>query len=205
MEDREIIEATEEEPVGSLRLIVRAKNNKLISHREKLGFNHYEMAEHCGVSLSVYGNAERLQYVSEVNALKISQILGYKPDELFPNWLQMYGEIYNKNNYLIVDDDIAQKQLEYHGGSKLLLTESFHGDLKECFSVLKRKERVALVYYFGLLGRESLTLEELAVKLNLTRERVRQIKEKALRSLRFAGRANILKEYLSDAHFMEQE
>ena len=200
MEENKTIEDSQ-----SLRLIVRAKNNKLMEARERLGFNHYEMAEYCGVSLACYGSAERLAYVSESNALKISSILNSDPSVLFPNWLQMYGEIYNKNNYLIVNDDIAQKQLAYHGGSKLLLSESFRGDLKECFSVLNRRERVVLVYYFGLLGRESLSLKELGKKLNITRERLRQIKEKALRSLRIAGRANILKEYLGDIRFIAQE
>ena len=197
------VEEMMEDNTGSLRIIIRAKNNKLIEARETLGFNQLQMAEYCGVSVQMYGAAERLEYVSEPTALKISSILHCEPSVLFPNWLQMYGEIYNKNNYLIVDDDIAQKQLAYHGGSKLLLKESFNGDLKECFSVLKRRERVFLVYYFGLLGRRSLSLDEIAERFNLTRERVRQIKEKALRRLRHMGRTNILKEYLNDAHFIE--
>lgn len=50
--------------------------------------------------------------------------------------------------------------------------------------------------YFGLNGKHSMTLEEIGEKFNLTRERVRQIKEKAIRRLRHTSRSKALKPYL---------
>jgi RNA polymerase primary sigma factor len=50
--------------------------------------------------------------------------------------------------------------------------------------------------YFGLNGKHSMTLEEIGEKFNLTRERVRQIKEKAIRRLRLTSRSKALKAYL---------
>ena len=50
--------------------------------------------------------------------------------------------------------------------------------------------------YFGLGREHSLTLEEIGEKFNLTRERVRQIKEKAIRRLRHASRSKALRAYL---------
>ena len=51
-------------------------------------------------------------------------------------------------------------------------------------------------YYFGLMGEQAMTLEEIGEKFNLTRERVRQIKEKAIRRLRHTSRSKALKPYL---------
>ena len=51
-------------------------------------------------------------------------------------------------------------------------------------------------FYFGLNGEHAMTLEEIGEKFNLTRERVRQIKEKAIRRLRQTSRSKALKAYL---------
>jgi RNA polymerase primary sigma factor len=53
-----------------------------------------------------------------------------------------------------------------------------------------------LKYYFGLDGNAAHTLEDISEKVGLTRERVRQIKEKALRRLRKSSKSKILKTYL---------
>jgi RNA polymerase primary sigma factor len=50
--------------------------------------------------------------------------------------------------------------------------------------------------YFGLNGRYPLTLEEIGDKFDLTRERVRQIKEKAIRRMKHTSRSKMLKNYL---------
>ena len=59
---------------------------------------------------------------------------------------------------------------------------------------LTKREKTILVDYFGLEGEESITLEEIGKKLNLTKERVRQIKEKALKKMRAEALNNSITE-----------
>lgn len=72
------------------------------------------------------------------------------------------------------------------------LTQSVH----EALGGLKEREAKILKLYFGLDGQEAMTLEEIGAALNITRERVRQIKEKALSRLRHISRARSLESYL---------
>ena len=72
------------------------------------------------------------------------------------------------------------------------LTES----IEEALASLKEREAKILRLYFGLDGAEPMTLEEIGSLLGITRERVRQIKEKALSRLRHVSRARALESYL---------
>jgi RNA polymerase primary sigma factor len=58
------------------------------------------------------------------------------------------------------------------------------------------READVLRLYFGLAGEQPMTLEEIGDRFDLTRERVRQIKEKAIRRLKHTSRSKILKTYL---------
>lgn len=69
--------------------------------------------------------------------------------------------------------------------------------IKEVLSTLKEREAKILRLYFGLDGQEPMTLEEIGSMLGITRERVRQIKEKALNRLRHVSRAKALESFLS--------
>lgn len=77
-----------------------------------------------------------------------------------------------------------------------LMMESLRGQIERALSTLTEKERNVIVHYFGLSGTQAKSLEEIADQLNLTRERVRQIKEKALRRLRTTSRSESLKLFL---------
>ncbi len=77
-----------------------------------------------------------------------------------------------------------------------LLNESLGQEIKRSLSTLQSKERDVLNLYYGLGQNHSFTLEEIGSKFNLTRERVRQIKEKAIRRLRHDSRSKLLKAYL---------
>jgi RNA polymerase primary sigma factor len=72
------------------------------------------------------------------------------------------------------------------------LTQSIH----DALAGLKEREAKILRLYFGLDGSEPMTLEQIGAVLNITRERVRQIKEKALSRLRHVSRARALESYL---------
>ena len=77
-----------------------------------------------------------------------------------------------------------------------LMDESLRKEINRVISTLSEKERDVLKYYYGLDGGPAHTLEDISDKVGLTRERVRQIKEKALRRLRKSSKSKILKSYL---------
>jgi RNA polymerase primary sigma factor len=77
-----------------------------------------------------------------------------------------------------------------------LMTESLRNEIERVLSSLTGREAEVIKLYFGLNKEHSLTLEEIGEKFNLTRERVRQIKEKAIRRLRHASRSKNLRAYL---------
>lgn len=71
-------------------------------------------------------------------------------------------------------------------------------DMQKALDTLTDREREILSFYFGLEGEEPLTLEEIGKRMNLTRERIRQIKEKAILRLRHSSRSKYLKGYVQD-------
>ena len=77
-----------------------------------------------------------------------------------------------------------------------LLYELLRKEIDRAISTLTPREADVVRLYFGLNGSHPLTLEEIGEKFDLTRERVRQIKEKAIRRLKHASRSKILKSYL---------
>ncbi|MBX3007546.1 MAG: sigma-70 family RNA polymerase sigma factor [Melioribacteraceae bacterium] len=77
-----------------------------------------------------------------------------------------------------------------------LMSDSLKSEIKRALSTLTEREAEVIILYFGLNKEHSLTLEEIGEKFNLTRERVRQIKEKAIRRLRHASRSKNLRTYL---------
>lgn len=77
-----------------------------------------------------------------------------------------------------------------------LITASLKEEVKRSLSKLAQREADVIILYFGLNGEQSLSLEEIAEKFGLTRERVRQIKEKGLRRLQHTARNRFLRAYL---------
>ena len=77
-----------------------------------------------------------------------------------------------------------------------VLIDSLKMEVNRALSTLTQRENEIVTYYFGLNNQAPLTLEEIGNILSLTRERVRQIKEKAMRRLRYTSRSKSLKTYL---------
>jgi len=84
---------------------------------------------------------------------------------------------------MIETDDNMQPDLK-------LMEESLRLDIQYSLNALAPREAEVLAYYFGLKGEKPLTLDEIGVALELTRERVRQIKERAIRRLRKTMKKN---------------
>ena len=79
---------------------------------------------------------------------------------------------------------------------EFLMHESLGREIQRSLATLSEKERDVINMYYGIGLNHGLTLEEIGSKFNLTRERVRQIKEKAIRRLRHTSRSRLLKAYL---------
>ena len=76
-----------------------------------------------------------------------------------------------------------------------LINESLATEVERALEILTEREQDIIRYFFGI-GCSEMTLEEIGEKFDLTRERVRQIKEKAIRRLRHSSRSKLLKTYL---------
>lgn len=76
-----------------------------------------------------------------------------------------------------------------------LVNESLNKEIERALATLTERERDIVKYFFGI-GTQEMTLEEIGEYFGLTRERVRQIKEKAIRRLRHSARSKLLKSYL---------
>jgi RNA polymerase primary sigma factor len=77
-----------------------------------------------------------------------------------------------------------------------MIAESLVQEVQRSLATLTTREAQVVSLYFGLNSNQSMTLEEIGDKFDLTRERVRQIKEKATRRLRHTSRSRALKSYL---------
>lgn len=91
--------------------------------------------------------------------------------------------------------DVLENESEQTPDSGLI-NDSLRREVQRALSTLTQREADVITLYFGLNGEHAMTLEEIGEKFNLTRERVRQIKEKAIRRLRHTSRSKALKPYL---------
>lgn len=80
----------------------------------------------------------------------------------------------------------------------ILMKESLGREIQRSLATLTEKERDVINLYFGIGTNHEYTLEEIGAKFDLTRERVRQIKEKAIRRLKHNSRSKLLKVYLGE-------
>ena len=100
------------------------------------------------------------------------------------------GDESSSNMYdLLPNDSLPSPENE-------LVVESLRKDIERSLTTLTSRESDVVRMYFGLSGRYPLTLEEIGLKFDLTRERVRQIKEKAIRRLKHTSRSRMLQTYL---------
>ena len=92
---------------------------------------------------------------------------------------------------VFVSDDVPKTDSD-------LMRESLNKEIQRSLATLTDKERDVINLYYGIGMAHGLTLEEIGAKFDLTRERVRQIKEKAIRRLKHTSRSKLLKVYLGE-------
>ncbi|PWH86657.1 sigma-70 family RNA polymerase sigma factor [Brumimicrobium oceani] len=100
------------------------------------------------------------------------------------------GDESSSNMYDLLENDALR------GPEEGLLHQSLQREINRSLSTLTLREADVLKLYFGLDGKREMSLDEIGYRFDLTRERVRQIKEKAVRRLRHTSRSKMLKSYL---------
>jgi len=130
---------------------------------------------------------------------EIAEVMEIAPEEISET-VQMGGRQVSINApFRLGEDgdllDVLEDESEESPDS-LLIQSSLNKDVQRSLSTLTQREADVLVRYYGLNGHKALSLEEIAEQFEITRERVRQIKEKSLRRLRHTSRSSILKGYL---------
>jgi len=95
------------------------------------------------------------------------------------------------------DNSLLDVLVDYSSpiADRALINESLVREIERALATLTERERDIIKLFFGI-GVQEMTLEEIGEKFGLTRERVRQIKEKAIRRLRHTSRSKLLKSYL---------
>jgi RNA polymerase primary sigma factor len=132
---------------------------------------------------------------------ELAQVLDMNVEEV-ADTMQLYGRHVSMDAPLKEGDDnknslgdiLVNEQQPSPDGT--LMKESLKQEVENVLSTLNEREAEVIKLYFGINSEHAATLEEIGERFNLTRERVRQIKEKALRSLRYASRSSSLKAYL---------
>lgn len=145
-----------------------------------------------------YSNLEQ-EYEREPNAVELAQELDMDITEV-SDALKISGKhvsmdapfVAGEDNRLI---DVIQND-QQPSPDYTLMSDSLRREVERVLSTLTERESEVIKLYFGLNEEHPLTLEEIGEKFRLTRERVRQIKEKAIRRLRHASRSKNLRGYL---------
>ena len=140
------------------------------------------------------------EFERKPSAAELATELDMKAEEV-ADTLQLYGRHVSMDAPFSGDDDknslidILPNEQQPAPDVKLM-HESLKSEVETVLSTLSEREANVLRLYFGINSERSATLEEIGERFNLTRERVRQIKEKAIRSLRHPSKSKNLKAYL---------
>ena len=139
------------------------------------------------------------EFERESNAEEIAEVLEITEQEVKES-MKNAGRHISMDAPLVQDEDNTMydvlKSEEAPTPETELLYESLRKEIDRAISTLTQREQDVVRLYFGLNGSHPMTLEEIGEKFDLTRERVRQIKEKAIRRLKHTSRSKILKSYL---------
>jgi RNA polymerase primary sigma factor len=139
------------------------------------------------------------KFEREPSVQEIAQVLEMAPEEVKESLKSSVRHV-SMDAPIIQEEDGTLYDVLFSKDSpqpdKGLLTDSLRKEIERALSTLTYREANVIRFYFGLGGKHALTLEEIGEEFNLTRERVRQIKEKAIKRLKNTTRCKNLKTYL---------
>lgn len=139
------------------------------------------------------------EYEREPTAEELSKVLEL-PEDKVADTMRVSGRHVSMDAPLLNGEDNSLLDVLVNHDSpradRLLMNESLQKEIERSLATLTERERDVIKLFFGIGCQHGLTLEEIGAKFDLTRERVRQIKEKAIRRLRHSSRSKLLKAYL---------
>ena len=139
------------------------------------------------------------EFEREPSAEELSEILEI-PEEKIADTMRVSGRHVSMDAPFVQGEDNSLLDVLVNHDSpradSTLMNESLQKEIERSLSTLTERERDVVKLFFGIGMNHGLTLEEIGAKFDLTRERVRQIKEKAIRRLRHTSRSKLLKAYL---------
>lgn len=134
--------------------------------------------------------ADEISSVLEITAQDVNDSMRTNSRHISMDAPLSSGEDNSSNMYDLLENEDAPSP------ENGLLNESLRREIERSLRTLTTREAEVVRCFFGLSGQHALTLEEIGERFELTRERVRQIKEKAIRRLKHNSRSKILKTYL---------
>ena len=139
------------------------------------------------------------EFEREPSAEELSEVLEI-PEEKIADTMRVSGRHVSMDAPFVQGEDNSLLDVLVNHDSpradSTLMNESLQKEIERSLSTLTERERDVVKLFFGIGMNHGLTLEEIGAKFDLTRERVRQIKEKAIRRLRNTSRSKLLKAYL---------
>ena len=122
------------------------------------------------------------------------------PVEKVENIMKVNAKEVSMDAPVASDDDMAFIDTvvpdDNDDADRMIVSETESAEIKRSLSILTDKERQVIIYYFGLESNKSYTLEEIGYLMDMTRERVRQVKDKALKKLRARSKKSLLNVYM---------
>ena len=122
---------------------------------------------------------EKVEYILKMNSKEVSMDAPVASDDEMTFIDTMVPE----------DNDDADRSI---------MSETESAEIKRSLMVLNERERQVLIYYFGLGSNKSYTLEEIGYLMDMTRERVRQVKDKAIKKLRTRSKKRLLNVFMDE-------
>lgn len=170
------------------------------------------LAEHSRIVRLPLNRAGTLYRIGKMSR-KLDQELGRQPtaeeiaDKLGLSVTEVQDTMKIANTHVSLDDPYSNDKddnalVDYLTDANQVLPDegtysnALSTDMERALDTLTDREKLILTLYFGLSGEDPLTLEDIGKKMKLTRERIRQIKEKAIQRLRHSTRAKYLKGYI---------
>ncbi|MEO5978748.1 MAG: RNA polymerase sigma factor RpoD/SigA [Chryseolinea sp.] len=139
------------------------------------------------------------KFQREPSTEEVAEVIGVTADEITDN-------LRNAGRHMSVDAPFSQGEegslldvlsdVNESNPDSEMMAESLVMEVQRSLTALTTREAEVISLYFGLNHQQAMTLEEIGSKFNLTRERVRQIKEKATRRLRHTAKSRTLRSYL---------